>query len=86
MWDLGKLCFSSQVTRISPSPPTKSCVLDLYSFSCVDLVKLLATVDRLDFLLLLLLFGGVYHNNWYQNYGQKDDHNEVRDGEIQREE
>ena len=38
------------------------------------------------FSLLLLLFGGVYHNNWYQSNGEEDDHNGVRCGEIHREE
>ena len=51
-----------KLIRISLPPPAKSCVLDLCSYSYGDQVILLATVDCSVFLLLLLLFGGAYHN------------------------
>jgi len=52
-----------KLIRISPLPPTKSYVLDLCSYSCGDQVIFLAMVGGSVFLLLLLLFNGVYHNN-----------------------
>ena len=38
---------------------------DLCSSSCGDQIILLAMINCSEFLLPLLLFGGVFHNNWY---------------------
>ena len=56
--------FASQINKNFSPSPTKSHLLDLCSCSCGDQVILLATVDYSVFLLLLLLFGGVYHKKY----------------------
>ena len=57
------LYIASQANKIYPPLSSNVVFLDLCSSSCGDQDILLATIDLPVLLQLLLLFGGVYHNN-----------------------